>query len=129
MSALHQFGAVAVAIEAVALLGAASWSAAARRVSDGARDHRFAVDRLILIATASVAATVVVGLVVAAGGRPPADPLHLLYAPIALVTPLAGWWLGGRATNRGVGRIGRDGVIAIAALVVLALDARLAMTG
>ena len=71
------------------------------------RPLRFALDRAILASWVIVAAGVATGLVILATGGRPADPLHLLYAAVALlVVPVARFWRrlsGVRALAVGVG--------------------------
>jgi hypothetical protein len=113
------------------LLAASAWSFASGRRSGGARDHRRAVDRLILVITAVVAANGLLGSALLITGSRPADPLHLLYGPIALVTPALGWWLGGRGA-RPPGqpdRSRRDAWLLVASIVLLGVEARLFATG
>jgi hypothetical protein len=128
VSDAHQFVAWAVVIVTVALAVVAAWSYLDAKRSAGARDHRFAVDRLILVVLAALVANVLIGVVLLAGGRRPVDPLHLLYGPAALVTLPIGWWL---ATRRGAAaaRGRRDLWLLVAAVVLIGLEARLFMTG
>jgi hypothetical protein len=133
MTELHQFAAALAAVATVGLVTAALWSAIAARRSAGASDHRVAVDRLVLAVTALIAGAGAVGLGLLIGGRRPADPLHFLYAIVALATPLGGWWLGARGGFRGPARpptrIRRAAWLVVAALVLLGLELRLVMTG
>ena len=65
------------------------------------REQRFARDRAILAAIALVAIAALVGLLQLASGGPPDDPLHLMYAAVALlILPLVRFWdrLAGRRT-------------------------------
>ncbi len=128
MSDAHQFVAWAVVIVTIVLATAAAWSAAEARRSAGARDHRFAVDRLVLVVLAALVVNLLIGAVLLAGGRRPEDPLHLLYGPAALVTLPIGRWL---ATRRGTGadRRRRDLWLVAAAVVLVGLEVRLFMTG
>jgi hypothetical protein len=120
----HQLVAIAVIGMTVVLLVDAAWSWLTSRRSGGARDHRFAVDRSLLVLVGLIALNVLVGLALLADGRQPADPLHLLYAIAALVTLPGAWWWGGRT-----GRRRRDAWVAAFALVLLGIEARLFMTG
>jgi hypothetical protein len=130
VSEAHQIGWVAVLLATAALSGAAAWSAAAGRRSDGASDHRFAVDRLIGLVVVLIAANAALGALLVAGGARPADPLHFLYGPAALLTAPIGWLLGGRQGTGGAAtRVRRDVWVAIAAVVLIGLEARLLATG
>ena len=134
MTGVHQFLALASALACVVLVGASVWSWLAARRSGGARDHRLAVDRAILVAVAAITAAGLVGVVLFVSGSRPGDGLHLLYGVAAVVTPLVGWWL---AVRRGEGsepvlgrrRARRNGVIAIASLILLGVILRLFLTG
>jgi hypothetical protein len=82
------------------------------------RPPRFARDRVILAAILLVLAGSAVGLVLLVRGPGPADPLHLLYAAVALlVLPVARFWdlLGSRRSLA----VGAGGVVL--ALLVLRL--------
>jgi hypothetical protein len=134
MTEPHQFVAAAAAIETIALLVTSLWSALEGRRTDGARDRRGLVDRLVLVLTATIAVALVIGIVLVVAGRRPADPLHLLYAAVVLVTPIGGWWLGGRrlrGADRGspAGRVRRDAWLTVTAIVLIGLEVRLLMTG
>ncbi len=103
-------GLVALAVAAAAALGRAS---------------RLAIDRAILGVIAAVGVAGLVGLGVAATGDGPADGLHWLYGPIALVSlPVARYLAGTRRPSRRIGQF-----VAIGALVLLAALLRLFMTG
>jgi hypothetical protein len=85
-------------------------------------ETRFAIDRTILAALALVTLGIVLGLVILATGGRPADPLHLLYAVVALIVlPLARFW------QRLAGR--RSLAVGIGGLVLAALVLRLFQTG
>ena len=130
MSEAHQIGGSVVLAATVALVLAAGWSAVDGRRTRGAVDHRFAVDRLVLAVVGLIALNAALGTIVLVTGARPADPLHLLYGPAALVTLPAGWWLGGRARHgRPATRLRRDVAIVIAALVLLGIGVRLFATG
>jgi amino acid transporter len=131
MSDAHQFlGAVAV-VSTLALLIVAAAAAATARRSAGVIDHRFAVDRLVLLVLAIIAVNGVIGLMLlAAAGRRPADDLHLVYGPAALLSLPVGVVLGRRGppTNaRAWGR--RIGWIIVATVLLLGVELRLFMTG
>lgn len=130
MSSAHHLAGWLVVASTAALLGAAAWSWLTGRRSGGRVDHRFAVDRLVLVSLAAIAVAVVLGLVVLAGGGRPADPLHLLYGVLACVALPAGWALAGRAgAGSGVTRRGRDAWLTVAAAVLLGIELRLFLTG
>lgn len=80
----------------VAILAAACGAVVSGVVVAGAllhREVRFALDRAILAALALVATGVVLGLVILATGGRPGDPLHLLYAGVALIVlPVVRFW-------------------------------------
>ena len=126
----HELLARVVVGATIALLLVGLWSTVSARRSEGRVDHRFAVDRLVLLVVGLIAANGIVGSLVLAGGSRPADALHLLYGPAALVTLPVGVWL----SRRGQGFTGapeprRDGGLVVAALVLLGLELRLFMTG
>lgn len=130
MAEAHQFVGWAVVAVTAALLAAAGWSALDGRRSGGAADHRFAVDRLVLVVVAVVALNGLLGSAILATGGRPADPLHLLYGPAALVTAPVAWWLGGRRSRGGsTSRLRRDVWIAIAAALLVGIELRLFATG
>jgi hypothetical protein len=112
-----------------AIVGVAIWSAIAGRRSGGRSDHRFAVDRAVLAALVLVAAAGLVGIALLIGGSRPADPLHLLYGPAALVCMPVAIWLGARAPAGGGTRLRRDVWTAGGGIVLLGLAWRLLATG
>ena len=86
------------------------------------RPGRLAVDRLILAALAVIVANEVVGLGLLVTGARPADPLHFLYAVVALAAlPIVRFW--------GALERWRTAALAIGALVLLGLVVRLFQTG
>ncbi len=109
----------------IALLVAAAGLGLAVVVALGAgrrQSGRLAADRVILAALALVAVGVVTGLVVLLTGGRPNDPLHLLYAVVALlVLPVARFW----------GRLGRHRTLAlgVGGVLLAALVVRLFQTG
>ncbi len=130
VTAVHQFGALVVLGATIALLVAAAWSWRTGRRTGDRTDHRFAVDRLLLLAEALVAVQLGIGGLVLATGERPSDPLHLLYAVAALVTLPVGWAWGGRPDRSGsASRRRRDGWILIATAVLLGVELRLFATG
>jgi hypothetical protein len=94
-------------------------------VAAGAATHRpvrFARDRVILGAIALVALGSVIGLVLLVQDGGPHDPLHLLYAALALlVLPVARFW------DRLSGR--RSLAVGLAGLVLALFVLRLFQTG
>jgi hypothetical protein len=120
----HQLAAFAVIGVTVVLPVVGAWSWLTARGSGGTHDHRFAVDRSLLVLEALIGLNVALGLILLAAGRRPEDPLHLLYAVAALVTLPAAWWWGGRGDRRR-----RDAWVTVSALVLLGIEARLLMTG
>jgi len=86
------------------------------------RDVRFALDRAILTGLAFVAIGIVLGLVILVTGGRPADPLHLLYAIVALaILPIARFW------DRLAGH--RLLAVGIGGLILVGLVVRLFQTG
>jgi hypothetical protein len=124
MTEAHQLAAIAVSGVTVAMAAVAVWSWITARRSSGAADHRFAVDRTLLIVVGLFGLNVAIGGLVLATGGLPADPLHLLYGAAGLVTLPTAWWWGGRG-----GRRHRDGWVALGALVLVGIAARLFLTG
>jgi hypothetical protein len=82
------------------------------------------LDRAILATLAVVAAGVVTGLVIALTDRGPADPLHLLYALLALIALPIGRAAGAGPRDRRLGR-----TVLFGAAIGLAAVLRLFMTG
>ncbi len=112
----HHLLAPLVAASALVLL-VVVFSGAARH-----RPVRFASDRVILLALALVGLGIVSGLVVFLTGGAPSDPLHFVYAIVALaVLPVARFW----------DRFARHRALAlgIGAVVLAALMLRLFQTG
>ena len=130
MGQLHLVLAVASAIGGlvVLVLAIGQWigrSAARRSGSRGPDFRKLWLDRAILAAEAFVALAIATGALsfVIRGGRGPADPLHLLYAGLILVTlPLARF--GGSLSERR-----RALALAVAGLLVVAFFVRLLQTG
>jgi hypothetical protein len=126
----HQIGGWAAVALTAALVAAAVRSVWAGRRTSGANDHRFAVDRLVLLVATVVAVNGAIGGVILVTGGRPADPLHLLYGPAALVTAPVAWWLGGRPGRRGAtSRLRRDAWILVGAALLLGIELRLFATG
>jgi hypothetical protein len=112
----HQFLAPLVAAAGIALLAVVVMGALRHR------PVRFATDRVILAALALVGLGIASGLLVLATGSRPADPLHFLYAGVALIVlPVARFW--GRLERY------RGPALGIAGIVLAALVLRLFQTG
>ncbi len=130
MTGVHELLGRAALGLAVAVVAAAVWSVVDGRRTSGGVDHRFVVDRLILLNVFVVVANVLAGGLLAVGGARPGDPLHLLYAVAAVVVLPLGWTLGGRAAQDGrPSRARRDAWVLAAALVLVGIEVRLAATG
>jgi hypothetical protein len=117
MAPIHVALAWAAVAAGVVLLGAAILTAAGRTAS-----YR-ALDAAILAQLGTTGAAAIVGLVLPLSGSAVRDPLHLLYAVVALAAAPIGRYAGHGDTRR----IGRYAVIA--GLVVLGSTLRLFMTG
>jgi hypothetical protein len=126
----HQVLARAAVVATIAMLLADLWSMISARRSDGRVDHRFAVDRLVLLVVGLGAANGIVGSLLLAGGSRPADALHLLYGPAALVTLPVGVWLSRRGRDlASAAAARRDAWLVAAAVLLLGIELRLFMTG
>lgn len=113
---VHHLAALLVAASALGLLVVVAVGAARHR------PLRFASDRAILLALALVGLGIVSGLVIFVTGGAPADPLHFVYAVVALgVLPVARFW----------DRLARHRALALAigAVLLAALALRLFQTG
>ncbi len=116
MTNVHQFFAPLLAVGGLVLLVVLGVATATRRPA------RFATDRVILGVEAVVLLGVATGGVILLTGGRPADPLHLLYAAVAMaVLPVARFW----------SRLARHRAIAltVAALLLAGLALRLFQTG
>jgi hypothetical protein len=111
------------------LVVAATWSVIAGRRSGGHSDHRNAVDRSVLAVLVLQAAAGLVGLALLGAGSRPADPLHLVYGPAALISVPAAIWVGARAAPARKSRVRRDLWTAGGGIVLLGLGLRLLATG
>ena len=130
MTDLHRIVALAIIAATAGLLVAAAWSVVAGHRSGGRRDHRFAMDRLVLIVEALVLVNAALGATLAATGLRPSDSLHLLYGPAAMLTLPIGWALGARGRPDGPpSRLRRDAWMLGASVILLGLEVRLRMTG
>lgn len=129
VTAVHELlGWTSIAASA-GVVGVAIWSAIAGRRSGGRSDHRFGVDRAVLAVLVFVAAAGLVGIALLISGSRPADPLHLLYGPAALICMPVAIWLGARAAAGGGSRLRRDAWTAGGGIVLLGLALRLLATG
>ena len=81
-------------------------------------------DRAILFALALVLANVFVGAGIAIGGRQPPDPLHYLYAILAIIALPIARFAGGESWARR-----RALVIGLGAIMLVGLVVRLVQTG
>ena len=108
---------------AVAALSVAAALAVAGVALFSGRSGQPWLDRLILVQSALVATSALSGLPGPISGRPPPDPLHYLYAVLALAAiPIARYL--GRRTDRSAA-----GWVAGACLVEAVVFLRLWMTG
>jgi hypothetical protein len=130
MTDAHQMLARLVVAATIALLFACVWSTISARRSAGRVDHRFAVDRLLLLVVGLVAVNGIAGLLLVAADSRPADVLHLLYGPAALITLPIGVWLSRRGRDvASAAPARRDGWLAAATILLLGIELRLFMTG
>ena len=126
---LHVILAVAAIAASLVVIASASWSAFAGRRSGGRRDHRSAVDRAVLAVLGGVLAAGLIGAVLLITGSRPADPLHYLYGPAALIALPAAIGVGARRATRGPPRVRRDLWTAGGGVVLLGIVLRLFATG
>jgi hypothetical protein len=130
MTDAHQFLARVVVAATIAVLLAGLWSMMPARRLEARVDHRFAVDRLVLLVVGLLAANEIAGLFLLADGSRPADVLHVLYGAAALVTLPVGVWLSRRGpTDPDAAVPRRDGWLVAAAVLLLGIELRLFMTG
>jgi hypothetical protein len=126
---LHVILAVVAAAASLVVIASAIWSAVAGWRTDGRGDHRSAVDRAVLAVLGSVLAAGLIGAVLVVMGSRPADPLHFVYGPAALIALPAAIWVGARGTRVGSSRVRRDVWTAGGGLVLLGIVLRLFATG
>lgn len=117
---------IAVSLTVVVM---AVWSVTASRRTDGRVDHRFAVDRAVLAELLLLAAAGLVGMALLITGSRPADALHLIYGPTAVLCLPAAILIGTRASARHAGRLRRDVWTAGGGIVLLGIGLRLLATG
>ncbi len=129
VTALHDLlGSVTIALS-LTVVGAAVWSVIAAKRSDGGRDHRFAVDRAVLAVLVVLAAAGLIGIGLLLNGSYPADPLHLVYGPAALICLPVAIWVGAHMSAGHASRLRRDIWTAGGGVVLLGLGLRLLATG
>jgi hypothetical protein len=128
VATLHVILAVMATAASLVVVASAIWSAVAGRRSGGHRDHRSAVDRAVLVVLGMALAAGLIGAVLIAVGSRPADPLHYVYGPAALIALPVAIWVGARATPAG-SRVRRDVWTAGGGLVLLGVMLRLFATG
>ena len=119
MSAAHVLLAWLAVISVVAVLVLALLTATGR----AGGTYRW-LDSAVLAQAVLTALTSLVGLVAFAGGRPPSDPLHLVYGAVATLAPLG---VRAAAQGRDTRTIGRW--VAVAAAVAIGATLRSFMTG
>jgi hypothetical protein len=129
VTGVHELFGWASLAGSAAIVGVAIWSAIVGRRSSGRTDHRFAVDRAVLAVLVLVAAAGLVGIALLIDGSRPADPLHLVYGPAALVCLPVAIWLGARPAVGAGSRLRRDVWTAGGGIVLLGLAWRLLATG
>ena len=126
---LHVILTVAATAASLVVIAAAISSVLAGRRSGGHRDYRSAVDRAVLAVLGSTLAAALIGTVLLVTGSRPADPLHYVYGPAALIALPVAIWVGARATPAGSSRVRRDVWTAGGGLVLLGIVLRLFATG
>ena len=126
---MHVIFAAAAIIGALTVVGVGAWSAIAGRRSGGRRDNRSALDRAVLPVLGSVAVAEILGVVLLLTGARPADPLHFLYGPAALIALPVAIWFGARTPSADASRVRRDTWTVIGAIVLLGILFRLYATG
>jgi hypothetical protein len=129
VTAVHDLLGLASIAGALTLVVVATWSVIAGRRSGGHSDHRHAVDRAVLAEIVLVAVAGLVGLALLGAGSRPADPLHFLYGPAALLSMPVAIAIGARAAPARRSRLRRDVWTAGGAIVLLGLGLRLIATG
>lgn len=124
----HVLGLLSIA-GSLTVVGAATWSVIVGVRSGGGLDHRFAVDRAVLAVLTVVATAGLVGVALFIVGSRPADPLHLVYGPAALIAVPIAIWIGARPGGARRSRVRRDLWTAGGGIVLLGLGLRLIATG
>lgn len=118
MPELHRLAAYAAVAVALLLLAIVLLSLATGRL------RRFGVDRLVMLGMGVIGLAGLVGLVLLATGHTPADPLHLLYGPVAFVTLPVARYLARQGSERR-----RTLWMLLGSLVLCGVLLRLFMTG
>jgi hypothetical protein len=126
---LHLILAVLATAASLVVIASAIWSAVDGRRSGGRRDHRSAVDRAVLAVLGGALAAVLIGAVLLLTGSRPADPLHFVYGPAALIVLPVAIWIGARGTRAGSSRVRRDVWTAGGGVALLGILLRLFATG
>jgi hypothetical protein len=129
VTSLHEILGLASIAGTSAVIGAAIWSVVAGRRSRGRSDHRFAVDRAVLAVLVFLGTAGLVGIAQLVSGSRPAEPVHLVYGPAALICVPIAIWIGARASAGRASRLRRDVWTAGAGVVLLGLVLRLVATG
>ena len=129
MVTLHVILAVVATAASLVVIASAIWSAASGRRSGGRRDHRSAVDRAVLTVLGGALAAGLVGAVLLVTGSRPADALHFVYGPAAVIALPIAIWVGARGTRAGSSRVRRDVWTAGGGVVLLGIMLRLFATG
>lgn len=129
MVTLHVILGVVAAAASLVVVVSATWSALVGRGSGGRQDHRSAVDRAVLAVLGGMVAAGLIGALLLVTGSRPADPLHYLYGPAALIALPVAIWIGARGTATGSSRVRRDAWTAAGGLVLLGIALRLFATG
>jgi hypothetical protein len=126
---LHIILAAVATAASLVVIGSAIWSAVVGQRSGGRRDHRSTVDRAVLLVLGSVLSTDLVGAIMLLSGSRPADPLHFVYGPAALIALPVAIALGARGIRAGSSRVRRDVWTAGGGIVLLGILLRLFATG
>jgi hypothetical protein len=126
---LHVILAALATAASLLVISSAIWSAIAGRRSGGRRDHRSAVDRAVLVVLGSTLVACLIGAILLVTGSRPADPLHFVYGPVAVIVLPVAIWVGVRGAGAGSSRVRRDAWTAGGGLVLLGIVLRLFATG
>jgi uncharacterized membrane protein YqgA involved in biofilm formation len=126
---VHEVLGLASIAMSLTVVGAALWSVVAGRRSHGRVDHRFAVDRAVLAQLLLVAAGGLIGLALLAQGSRPADPLHFVYGPAAIICLPVAILIGTRTSAARSPRLRRDIWTAGGGILLIGIGLRLLTTG
>jgi hypothetical protein len=129
VTAAHDLLGLASIVMSLTLVAAVVWSVIAGRRSNGRVDHRFAVDRAVLAELSLLTAAGLVGMALLIDGSHPADPLHLVYGPAAILCVPVAIMIGARASAGRASRLRRDVWTAGGGIVLFGLGLRLIATG